>query len=95
MRYVPYMTIDGMEIVHSIPYKGDEADLAGNTGDVYVHFEKPMGSTLKSAVIDMNKLSIIANNGFLNDELLQLIIFVKNNRPLIEKMVQIGGIANA
>ena len=36
MKYVPYMKINEMEVMHSIPYKGDEAFKDDNGGDVYI-----------------------------------------------------------
>lgn len=42
MKYVPYMVLDkDIEVVHSIPYDGDETYKDGNRGDIYFYFEQP------------------------------------------------------
>lgn len=95
MKYVPYMKINEMEVMHSIPYKGDEAFKDGNGGDVYIYFEK--GDPIfffKTAIIDLNKLIVIKREGFTDDEIKWMINFCRNNSEIIFEMVKYGGVMN-
>ena len=95
MRYVPYMTIDDIEVVHSIPYNGDQADQDGNKGDIYFYFEEPDAVYgFKSATIDSDKLLIINREGFTDKEIRRLLSFTRNNAKLAKEMSKIGGIMN-
>lgn len=95
MRYVPYMKIRDIEVVHSIPYDGDQAEKDGNKGDIYFYFEKPdKVYGLKTATIDSNKLLIINREGFDDEEMRWLLNYTKNNAKLAKEMAEVGGVMN-